>query len=88
MSNNEVIDIIENLKQENQNVFNQLIFANHCLKYSIEFITFVDSVFNKINEYLEENDISKYKEFVSRYESMLKGINKVTTFYFIYLLIK
>ena len=37
MSNIEVIDIFENLKQENEKLFNKLIFANNSLRYSIEF---------------------------------------------------
>ena len=75
MSNIEVIDIFENLKQENEKLFNKLIFANNCWKYSIEFISFVDLIFNKVKNYLEENDISKYEEYVPTYESMLKGNN-------------
>ena len=73
MSYIENIDILENLKQENERILNKLIFANNCLKYSIEFILFVDSVFNKVNNYLEDNDILKYNEYVSAYKSMLQG---------------
>ena len=75
MSNNEVTEFLEKLKQENERLLNKLIFANNCLKYSIEFISFVDLIFNKIKNKIGENDISKYKEYVNKYECMLKGNN-------------
>ena len=65
--------IFDNLQQENKRLFKQLILANNCLKFSIEFISFVESIFSKINFCLEVNDILKYKDYVSKYEAMLKG---------------
>ena len=78
MSNNEITDILENLKQQNESLFNNLIFANKCLKYSIEFISFVDLIFKKVDDHIEEKDISKFEKYVSTYESMLKGIKELT----------
>ena len=57
-----VNDIFDDLKEENERLLNELLFADKCLKYLTEFKSFVDLVINKINNYLEENDISKYRE--------------------------
>ena len=75
MSNTEVKDnIIMNSKQEAEGYFKRIDNLPHkCLKFSIEFKSFVDLIFNKINNYLEDNDILKYKEFVSNYETLLNG---------------
>ena len=75
MSYSEVANILEKLKQENEKLFKKLIFANNCLKFSIDFILFVNTVFNKIENYLEDNDVTKYREFVFRYVTIMKGKN-------------
>ena len=68
-------DIFNDLKEENKRLLNELLFADKCLKCLTEFKSFVDLVINKINNYLEENDILKYREFCSTYETILNGIN-------------
>ena len=73
MSYIEVIDIFDDLRQENKRLLNELLFADKCLKCLTEFKTFVDLVINKIDNYLEVNDISKYREFCSTYETILIG---------------
>ena len=70
-----VNDIFDELKEENKRLLNELLFADKYLKYLTEFKLFVDLVINKINNSLEENDISKYREFCSTYETILNGIN-------------
>ena len=70
-----VNNIFDDLKEENNRLLNELLFADKCLKCLTEFKSFVDLVINKINNYLEENDILKYKEFCSTYETILNGIN-------------
>ena len=80
-------DIFNNLKEENKRLLNELLFADKCLKCLIEFKSFVDLVINKINNYLEENDILKYREFCSTYETILNGINwNILFINFIYIL--
>ena len=69
-------DIFNELKEENKRLLNELLFADKCLKCLTEFKLFVDLVINKINNYLEENDILKYREFCSIYETILNGINR------------
>ena len=71
----EINDIFDDLREENRRLLNELLFADKCLKYLTEFKSFVDLVINKINNYLEVNDISKYREFCSTYEIILNGIN-------------
>ena len=70
-----VNDIFDDLKEENKRLFNELLFADKCLKFLTEFKSFVDLVINKINNYLEENDILKYREFCSTYETIITGMN-------------
>ena len=70
-----VNDIFDELKEENKRYLNELLFADKCLKCLTEFKSFVDLVINKINNYLEVNDILKYREFCSTYEMILNGIN-------------
>ena len=70
-----VNNIFDDLKEENKRLLNELLFADKCLKCLIEFKSFVDLVINKINNYLEVTDISKYREFCSTYKTILNGIN-------------
>ena len=68
-------DIFDDLKEENKRLLYELLFADKCLKCLTEFKSFVDLVINKINNYLEVNDILKYREFCSTYETILNGMN-------------
>ena len=73
MSDIKVNDIFDELFNENKRLLNELLFADKCLKCLTEFKSFVNLVINKINNYLEANDMSKYREFVLRYEEIMKG---------------
>ena len=75
MSLIKVREIFDELTEENRRLLNELLFAERRLKCLTEFKSFVDLIFNKINVYLEENDISKYREFESRYETISLGNN-------------
>ena len=75
MSLIEVRDIFDELREENRRLLNELLFAERRLKCLTEFKSFVDLIFNKINVYLEENDISKYRELRSRFETISSGNN-------------
>lgn len=75
MSNIEIKGILENCEEVNKLLSSKLIFANSCVKFSIELISHIDTIFNKIYEYLDENDILKYNEYVSNYKLMLIGKN-------------
>ena len=70
-----VRDIFDELRDENRRHLNELLFVEKCLKCLTEFKSFVDLIFNKIDVYLEENEISKYREFGSRFEVILTGRN-------------
>ena len=70
-----VNDIFDDLKEENRRLLNELLFADKCLKCLTKFKSFVDLVINKINNNLDDKDISKYREFCSTYETILNGIN-------------
>ena len=75
MSLIKVRDIFDELTEENRRLLNELLFAERRLKCLTEFKSFVNLIFNKINVYLVENDISKYREFESRYETISLGNN-------------
>ena len=75
MSYIEIRDIFDDLREENRRLLNELLFADKCLKCLTEFKLFLDLIFNKINNNLENNDILKYKQLRSRYEDIMKGEN-------------
>ena len=62
MSYIEVNDIFDDLKQENKRLLKQLLFAEKCLKCLTEFKSFLDLIFNKFNNNLENNDISELQK--------------------------
>ena len=60
MSDNEVTYILENLKQENKCLFSKLVFANNCLKFSIEFLLFVELLLTRTKIFVPSFIITSY----------------------------
>ena len=58
----EINDILVELLDENKRLLNELLFANNCLTKFIEFKSFIEIVFNKVNNYLEPNDCRRFKD--------------------------
>ena len=73
MSYIELNDILEELLDENKRLFNELLFANNCLTKFIEFKSFIEIVFNKVNNYLEPNDCRKFKDLNEDIEKTFDG---------------
>ena len=65
-----VNDVFDELKVENNRLFNELIFADKCLKVLIEFKTFVELNSNQFKQNLDQNN----KQI---YEQMRENVNQV-----------
>ena len=57
-----VNDIFEELSEENKRLLNYMTFANECILKLIDLKTFIELIFNKIKDNLEECDSQKYKQ--------------------------
>jgi uncharacterized Zn-finger protein len=56
-------DVLEELSEENKRLFNELLFANKCLKLFTEFKAFLDCLIsNKIDDNFDENQCKIYRE--------------------------
>ena len=66
-----VKDVLEELNEENKRLFNQLLFADKCLKVLIEFKTFVELNSNRFKLNLEENNKQKYEELSEKVKEVL-----------------
>ena len=73
MSEREEEQCLEDMSEDSKQSLNDLMFANKCLNILIEFKSFVDSIFDKIKDNLEENDFSKYNELNDKVNEVYKS---------------
>ena len=59
-----VKDVFDELKEENNRLINELLFADKCLKTLIQFKTFIDKISYLFEYKLEENDKKEYEELI------------------------
>ena len=59
-----VNDVFDELKEENNRLYNELLFADKCLKSLIKFKTFIDKISYLFENYLEVNDRKEHKELI------------------------
>ena len=73
MSEREEEQRLEDMSEDSKQSLNDLMFANKCLNILTEFKSFVDSIFDKIKDNLEENDFSKYNELNDKVNEVYKN---------------
>ena len=73
MPNIDVNDILEELIDENKRLLNDLLFANNCLKKFIEFKSFIEIIFNRVNNYLKPNDRKRFKDLNNDIQKTFDG---------------
>ena len=66
-----VNDVLEELNEENKRLFNELLFADKCLKVLIEFKTFVELNSNLFELNLDENNKQLYEELAEKVNRVL-----------------
>ena len=70
-----VNDVLEELNEENKRLFNELLFADKCLKVLIEFKSFVELNSNQFKRNLEENNKQLYEELCEKVKQVLDEKN-------------
>ena len=66
-----VNDVLEELNEENNRLFNELLFADKCLKVLIEFKSFVELNSNQFKQNLDENNKQIYEELCENFKQVL-----------------
>ena len=75
-----VNDMFEELREENNRLLNELLFANNCIEMFIEFKSFVDLNSIKFKVNLETNDLQKYEELSEKLNQIICEINLKSNF--------
>ena len=66
-----VNDVLEELNEENKRLFEELLFANKCLKVLNEFKSFVEFNSNQFKLNLEENNKQLYEKLSEKVKQVL-----------------
>ena len=66
-----VNDVLEELNEENKRLFNELLFADKCLKVLIEFKSFVELNSNNFKLNLEENNNKIFEDLSEKVKQVL-----------------
>ena len=73
LKNSQIVvnDVLEELNEENKRLFNELLFADKCLKILIEFKSFVELNSNQFKLNLDENNKQLYEELSEKVKQVL-----------------
>ena len=73
-----VNDVFDELKEENNRLINELLFADKYLKNLIKFKSFVEKISYLFEYNLEENDKKEYKELIRSVDEVYNGLETRT----------
>ena len=71
----DVNDVLEELKEENNRLLNELLFANKCLTILCEFKIFVDLISIKFKENLKSNETKKFRQLSEKVDQTIRTTN-------------
>ena len=71
----DVNDVLEELREENNRLLNELLFANECLISFCEFKIFIDCISNKFKYDLELNESQKFLELSRKVNQTIRRTN-------------
>ena len=71
----DVNDVLEELREENNRLLNELLFTNECLISFCEFKIFIDCISNKFKYDLELNESQKFLELSRKVNQTIRRTN-------------
>ena len=71
----DVNDVLVELREENNRLLNELLFANKCLTILCEFKIFVDLISIKFKENLKSNETKKFRQLSEKVDQTIRTTN-------------